>query len=636
MIKETQEYLAKIKNWELDNDIGEDKHSDDAIVYKQLQDYFTHFYLHFCTITHISAQLDKVMQDFIRESSQIEQVAVFLKKGVGRQTVDIEKSVGLLEVFTEKINSIYKKSKDVISLAHDMENNNRGVQESMAQLVTNQSKNDEAVQRIFDLISSLIVKTNKIGDITKLINRISSETNLLGLNAKVEAVRAGAVGKGFSVVAEEIQRLSRESSDASSSINDTIKSVTAEIGLLEKAAQQSQEIFAVQRDTVNEVSAAYEKNSSFIKTYIDEQLSFTADIEDMKEDEGVLSDSISNIFSSVREISATANEISSLTYNQNSSIALLGKLQEDLDSGVAEIETAGRKIKIKKAAAQKKKVAVIFDSDIPFWNPTIKETKKAAEAYHYDVVFYAPKSAGMDRVKDMVGYLDEIIENKCDGVVISPVNHDLISQKLQEMNRLGIKIVFINSKLDGVDFVSLIQTEGIGGGVTAAKAVMGALGGQGEVIVNTWGDMHISAIEDRKKGFVDELRKKSKIKVIEAPVYGKATDDQKEAFDAIMRSAPQAKYIFLTNCEWGKAFIDYKKKYRIGIQIVTFDFTKDIQEAMNEGLVQYAIGQRAYSWGSMALVFLDCSFRNKPVKKFVDTGTFEINQQNLNIYNSIV
>ncbi len=638
MIKETQAYLAKIKNWELDNDNGEDtdKHSDDAIVYKQLQDYFKHFYLHFSNITHISEQLDKVMQDFIRESSQIEQVAVFLKKGVGQQTVDIEKSVGLLEVFTEKINGIYKKSKDVISLAHDMENNNRGIQESMAQLVTNQSKNDEAVQRIFDLISSLIVKTNKIGDITKLINRISSETNLLGLNAKVEAVRAGAVGKGFSVVAEEIQRLSRESSVASSSINDTIMSVTEEIGLLEKAAQQSKEIFAVQRDTVDEVSAAYEKNSSFIQTYIDEQLSFTADIEDMKEDEGVLSDSISSIFSSVREISATANEISSLTYNQNNSIALLRKLQEDLGSGVAEIETAGRKIKIKKAAAQKKKIAVIFDADIPFWNPTIKETKKAAEAYHYDVVFYAPKSGGMDRVKEMVGYLDEIIENKCDGVVISPVDHDLISQKLKEMNRLGIKIVFINSKLDGVDFVSLIQTEGIGGGVTAAKAVMGALSGQGEVIVNTWGDMHISAIEDRKKGFVDELRKKSKIKVIEAPVYGKATDDQKEAFDAIIRSAPQAKYIFLTNCEWGKAFIDYKKKYRVSIQIVTFDFTKDIQEAMNEGLVQYAIGQRAYSWGSMALVFLDSSFRNKPVKKFVDTGTFEINQQNLNIYNNIV
>ena len=80
----------------------------------------------------------------------------------------------------------------------------------------------------------------------------------------------------------------------------------------------------------------------------------------------------------------------------------------------------------------------------------------------------------------------------------------------------------------------------------------------------------------------------------------------------------------------------YVKKYRPKIQTVVIDFTKEIQQAMNEGLLQYAIGQRAYSWGSMAIDFLENSFKSKPVKKYVDTGTFEVNQQNLNIYNSIV
>jgi len=636
MCNEAGEILAKIGNWELDGEIGKDAQPQEAAVYVRLRNYFQSFFYHFDNVSRISRQLSTIAQDFIRESAQIEQVAVFLKKGVSKQTADIEKSLGLLEMFTQIINDIFEKSRQIISLAYDMEKNNQGVRECVEQLVANQAKNDDAVKSIFDVIASLIAKTKKIGDITKLINRISSETNLLGLNAKVEAVRAGAVGKGFAVVAEEIQRLSRESSDASGSINDTIQVVMEEIGLLEKVAQRSQAIFSAQRETVLEVSSAFEKNSEFISTYIDEQKNFSLAIEEMKEEEHVLSGSISSIFSSVREVSATANEISSLTYNQNNLISLLCKLGEDLAQNTGAIEKESGMIQVEKRPVLKKKIAVLFDTDNSFWDPTIKETAKTAEAYHFDVEFFRPKKGGVERVEEMAGMLDDIIERRFNGIVIGPVDHDIIAQKLREMNRLGIKIVFINSKLGNVDYVSLIQTEGKAAGATAAKAVMGAMGTQGEVIVNTWADMYISAIEDRKTGFIQEIQKSSSIVVHEAPVKGKPVGAEKETFDDILQKYPNARFIFLTNCEWGVAFAEYAKKYRPKIQVVVIDFTKDIQKAMNEGYIQYAIGQRAYSWGSMALHFLDNSFQNKSVKKYVDTGTFEVNQQNINIYNSIV
>lgn len=637
MTNESGDILAKIKNWELDKEINDVVDEPvNADIYRQLQDYFKKFYFHFDNISRISEQLNTVVQDFIRESGQIEQVAVFLKKGSGQQTVDIEKSMDLMEVFTSKINSIYLKSKDIISLAYDMEKNNQGVRESVDQLVFNQVKNDEAVGEIFDVVGSLIVKTKKIGDITKLINRISSETNLLGLNAKVEAVRAGHAGKGFAVVAEEIQRLSRESTLASDNINDTIIDVTEKIGLLEKVAQRSQTIFTAQRDTVNEVSGAVEKNSRFINTYINDQKNFNTAIEEMKEDEVILAESISDIFSSVREISATANEISSLTYNQNNSISMLCKLQDDLPDDVTTIKKDSQAIKVVKETVQNKKIAIMFDTDDTFWDPTIKEAKKAAQTYKYDVVFYRPKTGGMDRVREMCGNLDEIIEQKFNGLVIGPVDHELIGEKLRQMNQMGIKIVFVNSKLDNVDYISLIQTEGMAAGAAAAAAVIGAMGNHGEVIVNTWSDMFISAIEDRKAGFIKEIKKNSKIEIHEAPVHGKPSGSEKQAFDKILHNYPNARFIFLTNCEWGIAFAHYKKEYKPDIQVITVDFTKEIQKSMNDGLIQYAIGQRAYSWGSMSIDFLDKSFKNKPVKKYVDTGIFEINQQNLNIYNSLV
>lgn len=634
MMNGSDDIMKEIANWNLEADLSEisNDNSVDIVIYKQLQSYLKIVFRYFESISRISSQIRNVVQDFVSESSQIEQVAAFLKKGAEQQTLEIEKSVKLVEDFSEKINAIYDKSSNIISLAYDMEKTNSNVRESVDQLVLNQENNDHAIKDISEVVKNLIEKTHKIGNITNLINRISSETNLLGLNAKVEAVRAGSAGRGFSVVANEIQRLSMESKEASVSISNTIKSVTDEISLLEKVALKSQDTFKAQRDSVNGVNIANQKNTAFINIYINEQKSFNLFIEEIKAAEDLLVKSISNVLSSVREISATAHEISSLTYNQNNSISLLGKLEDNLSTGVASIDEVNQHIRVQKVSSAKKRIAMIFDTDNAFWDPTKKDTMKAADIYDYEVSFYAPKQTGIERIKEMAGFLDKASEDKYEGLVISPIDDELIYQKLRKLNRIGTKIVFINSRIDNIDYVSLIQTDGIAAGAAAAHVVMGVMGVQGEVIVNTWSDMQISAIENRKNGFIQELQKNTSIKVHEAAVHSKPYFDEGKTIDAILHSIPSARFLYLTNCEWGLAVARYMEKHHMDIQVITIDFTKEIQEAMSKGLIHYAIGQRAYSWGSMAISFIDRSIHNKSVKKYVDTGTYEVNLQNMNIY----
>lgn len=639
MFEGSEDILSRIENWDLTADSNDLAAEDmqQAHIYKQLQNHFQEFYLYFEGLSRISTQLNTVVQDFKIESGQIEQVAAFLKKGAEQQTIDIQKSMKLVEDFTNKINEIYEKSRSLISLAYDMEGNNKSVNESVDQLVSNQQKNDEAVADIFEVIKRLIDKTKKIGEITKLINRISSETDLLGLNAKVEAVHAGAAGRGFSVVASEIQRLSRESKAASVNISETIDSVTDEISLLQNVAEKSQGIFAAQRDTVSEVSGAFEKNSAFISTYIEEQKRFSSAIEQIKEDEHILAGSISSIFSSVRDISATAHEISSLTFNQNNSIMQLSKLDEDLSLGVSSIDKQFDHIKVNKLSVARRKIAVIFNIDITFFDPPKREAQKAAKTYNYDVSFFAPKSRGVDGVNEMAKYIDKVYEEKFDGLVISPLNDNLIMQKLSRLSAAGIKIVFIDSKINNVNHVSYIETNGKAAGAAAARVVMGAMGNQGEVIVNTWSDIQIAAIEDRRIGFIEEIQRNSHIEVHEMPVN--STDSVIEAektVETMLRKVPNARFIFLTNNEWGIIVANYIRKHKSDIQVITIDFTKDIQNAMRDGLIHYAIGQRAYAWGSMSIDSLDKSFKNQPVKKYVDTGTYEANPQNMDIYKNFI
>lgn len=83
----------------------------------------------------------------------------------------------------------------------------------------------DTVKQIADSISELEESSSRIGDITNTITEIASKTNLLALNAAIEAARAGQQGKGFTVLAEEIRKLSNGSNKAAEQIKNIVKEI---------------------------------------------------------------------------------------------------------------------------------------------------------------------------------------------------------------------------------------------------------------------------------------------------------------------------------------------------------------------------------------------------------------------------
>jgi hypothetical protein len=109
--------------------------------------------------------------------------------------------------------------------------------------------------RLIDKTIGAAEKTNAVLD---LIKSIADQTNLLGLNAAIEAARAGDQGRGFAVVAEEVRKLSTQSKHSVSEINDILKSVQVSVGDISKEVNNTAAVSQEQAAAIEEISATIE------------------------------------------------------------------------------------------------------------------------------------------------------------------------------------------------------------------------------------------------------------------------------------------------------------------------------------------------------------------------------------------
>lgn len=150
----------------------------------------------------------------------------------------------------------------LFSMSHNIKSGLSGIAAAITELADSATKIHESELLLNENINEVFKLTTEINAISAYIKKIADQTNMLGLNAAIEASRAGESGKGFSVVANEIRKLSENSRETAPKMKEISDKINEKMKIIEEMSNNSMSSSQIQAATTEEITAGVEEITS--------------------------------------------------------------------------------------------------------------------------------------------------------------------------------------------------------------------------------------------------------------------------------------------------------------------------------------------------------------------------------------
>lgn len=271
-------------------------------------------------------------------SEDMLRAATELADGATATADSVQNVAKRLEEISESTDDIEVSSRDTLELTAEMVNNSMSAKDKLDKLI---SANKTSVQSANDIVVSINNVDEAVREITEaaeLIANIASQTNLLSLNASIEAAHAGDAGKGFAVVASEIKALAEQSDSSAKQIKVVIDNITTKTRECVTKANEIGEAMNVEEAALGNVNETFESINTSIE-YVEKAINqITEKTATLKESKNIIVDEVDNL-------SGISQETAASTEETMASIETLKENLEDVTTRQLELGNIADKLK---------------------------------------------------------------------------------------------------------------------------------------------------------------------------------------------------------------------------------------------------------------------------------------------------
>lgn len=287
------------------------------------------------------SNLDNAIENNIQSNKKIQTSADSLDKNSNEY-------IQLVNTNSKHINKISESIAAINKLAYEKE----GDIDKLASTITDSTN---IIAQSVNILKETTNKSNQMFDIIKSVNDIAEKTNLLAMNAAIEAAHAGDSGKGFSVVASEIRKLSEQTNQNINIINNTVKAFVTDLKESDTINKNISSNFSDINSKMNDVKSGINE----IKTNITSISEITSSVEDAFNNMNSKSENVSESIGVVKEkIKVNSDNVILITDNSTD-------IHDKISDISAKLNSVNEKIiKLKSIGEDNKKFVLDLDKEL--------------------------------------------------------------------------------------------------------------------------------------------------------------------------------------------------------------------------------------------------------------------------------
>lgn len=572
-----------------------------------------------------------------RGNESIAESATNVAMKTAEQLELVKDNLSLIESNNSQMQEIDAAIEGIRGILDDtVSNSNDGIA-SLEGYVRDMETMSDDLNRINEILAQFNNEIKKIGEVGDFIVDISNQLRLLAFNASIEAARAGQFGRGFTVVADEMNVMSGKTKDGMDTINNILKEIV-------KSSKQVNESISNCENTYNKSKNTFENVNSSFRTINEQANNIQNEMNNISGMFGIMTDNSDKsrdraeslfdtaqvISENTHEIAAVSEEVAAESTRVGANTDELAGMLEGIRRLLKQFDTAV--VPTEKVPYSTVKILVMSMLDNEFWYELRKGVlyaQKELEGKNVEVEYVT--FVNDDNLAESVGNaIQSAIDRDFNGIIF-PGFLGGADNYFREAAARGIKLMTYNCDCGKqIPRMCCLRPDPHEPGILAAKAADKYLNKRGKVLI-LMGDEHIDVNVERNEGFRMQIAECKGINIAaQVSVPDNGEEVYRIALEAI-KNNPDVGIVYNTNgfpLSVARAIEDTGNKGRMAL--VGFDQNQEIFSCIKNGLIAATISQDAFGQGHDPLIWLyNYLVTGEPLDEFISCRLSLIDKSNV-------